>query len=411
MSAKEIPFGKIKENKIYLNPWGPHDEREIGEVREDEATSIKYFEDKYIELEAKVTKVEDDIESSQNKGSFLMKLLHLKELLTRHDGLGDYPALLERLEKQEVLLQDIIEKNREKNTEIKTALLDEVKAAAEKINWKEATAEIHDIKERWIKTGNAKEEDQERLEEEFWGVIDAFFEKKKRFYEDKKRLGDKRVREYEQLVNRAQNLANLRGKERFDEVKALKAEWKEIGNVPKTQYVPLLKAFNYALKPKVSPRPRPQGRPQQPSIDFAEVNQVLNEFLSGERPYNFKELDALRNKLKAYRPHEPQLKQLRKEAFATIQLLMERDFVDKLANKRFSNFGEMDKVKKTQIRIGVLEELISRDQADLEKYQENSANFAPSSGNMLSMVEKKLMQQQNKIAVKTRLLEMLKADK
>jgi hypothetical protein len=43
VSAKEIPFGKILENKIILNGWGAYPDREIGVVREDEETSVKYL--------------------------------------------------------------------------------------------------------------------------------------------------------------------------------------------------------------------------------------------------------------------------------------------------------------------------------------------------------------------------------
>ena len=131
MSEKEIPFGNIKDDKIFLNAWGEHPERQIGEVREDEESSIAYFVEKYEELVKKINDLEKEIEESVNKGSFLMKLKHLKSQLSEHDGLGDYIVLEERLTKQEALLEDIIQKNRERNSEIKKSLLEEIRAAAE----------------------------------------------------------------------------------------------------------------------------------------------------------------------------------------------------------------------------------------------------------------------------------------
>lgn len=400
--SKEIPFGKINEDKIILNRWGNQPEREIGRVRDgDEDASTHYFVQKFEELEKKISDLEQEIEQSQNKGSFLMKLLHLKDQLATHDGLGDYAALLDRLERHESLLKDIIEKNRQRNTEIKAGLLEEIKAAAEKINWKEATEEIHDIKNRWIKTGNAKEGEQEELDAEFWGIMEQFFEKKKRFYEDKKLLGEKRKRDYEELIKKADILDNLHGKERFDAVKSLKEDWQAIGNIPKEEYAPLLNLFNKKLKGNKRP---------ETQLNLQAMMDELDEFVSGKRPYQYKILDNHKKSLKGYRPQQHAERAVRQEAFKKIQLLMERDFLDKLASKRFKNFREMEKAKKKNIRVGILEELIGRDKADLAKYQENSANFSVQGNKTLDIIEKKLIQQKNKIAVKEELLTMLKTE-
>jgi len=407
VSEKEIPFGNIKDDKIFLNAWGENPERQIGEVREDEESSVAYFVEKYEELVKKINDLEKEIEESVNKGSFLMKLKHLKSQLSEHDGLGDYTILEERLTKQEALLEDIIQKNRERNSEIKKSLLEEIRAAADKINWKEATLEIHDIKARWIKTGNPKEDEQEQLEEDFWGVIEAFFEKKKEFYEDKKRLGELRKKEYEEIIERTKTLENLHGKAKFDKIGELKEAWKEVGNIPKEEYTELLKIFNNRLKPK---RPRVSSH-SQPSMDIKPVLADLDKFIDGSESYNFKKLDEIKNSLKNYRPHDFDGKNAKKEAFTKVQLLMERDFIDKLANKRFNNFRELEKAKKRQIRIGILEELISRDQTDLEKYQENSANFSSSGNGGLGFIEKKLAQQEAKIRTKRQLLKLMKEEK
>ena len=149
MEIIEIPFGYIKAGKIYQSAWGEHPDREIGEVRdEDNEKSSQFFQDRFSDLENKIKEVTDKIDSTENKGSFLMKLVHLKENLSQHDGLGDYPSLLETLLKYESLVRDIILKNRVRNTEIKTALIEELKEIVEIINWKEASEKINDIKGR-----------------------------------------------------------------------------------------------------------------------------------------------------------------------------------------------------------------------------------------------------------------------
>ncbi|MEM9897524.1 MAG: DUF349 domain-containing protein, partial [Bacteroidota bacterium] len=164
MEIIEIPFGYIKSGKIYQSAWDSHPDREIGEVRdEDNEKSTRFFIDRFTDLSAKVKEVTDKIDQTENKGSFLMKLIHLKESLPKHDGLGDYLSLQDTLLKYESLVRDIIQKNRLRNTEIKTALIEEARQIVEIINWKEASEKIGDLKSRWIKTGSAEEGKNEEL--------------------------------------------------------------------------------------------------------------------------------------------------------------------------------------------------------------------------------------------------------
>ena len=404
MSAKEIPFGKIIKDQIYLNAWGEEADRVIGTVKgDDEEASIAYFQQRFEELRDKVKEVKEEIAQSTNKGSFLMKLVHLRESLKTHEGLGDYQALNEQLLQEEAALNDLIEKNRNRNTEIKQELLAELKAAVQKINWKEATLEINALKDRWIKTGNADDASHEALENEFWDTQSAFFEKKQQFYEDKKLLSEKRKKAYEAIVQQAEKLTQLEGAAKFDKIKELRNEWSEVGHIRKEDYDPLFNRF----KEKISLAKKASS---QPTIDISQTIAQLIEAIEGKKFIPYKEINAIRESLKKVRSSEASVRQQKKEAFGLLQLLLERDFLDKLASKRFKDFRSMERAKKRQIRIGILHELIDRDQADLKKYQENSANFSFSGGKGAHLIDKKLEQQKGKIATKEKLLKLLKEE-
>lgn len=396
MEASQIPYGKIIDNKVILNAWGDYPEREIGEVRDSEELSVQYFQERFQELEAKVVEIEEAITEAQNKGSFLMKLVHLKGLLEIHDGLGDYQVLYDRIVAQEELLKDIISKNRVRNTEIRKALLEEIEVAAAKVNWKEATEQIHDVKGRWLKTGNAVEEEHDELESQFWGVVDAFFEKKKSFYEDKVRLQGMRKGQYEQLVKRAAQLCDLSPGERYAQVKTLKSEWKEVGGIPKEDYMPLLKSFNYHIKS--TPRP---------VLGVPDITKKVEYQLKSRRGLPFKELEGYRTTLKKNKPSNLAERQELNKAFNALQMLMELDFVSKIASKKNHEFDQMDEKQKDKVRVSVLQELIKRDQADLEQYESNSGIFSTASGSV-DLIEKRLRQQQRKIQTKVKLLNYLK---
>ncbi len=400
MSKKEIPFGFIEGDSIYLKSWGKYPDKKIGEIKEgDEESSLKYFEEKFQELTAKVNELEKDINESENKGSFLMKLKHLKDSLKDHDGLGDYLPLEEKLSRLESELNELIEKNRVRNTSLKKAMIEEAKEIVQIFNWQESTEKVHEVKSRWIKTGNAEDQLNEELDLAFWEIISHFFERKKSFYEDKKRLMLKRKESYENIVEEARKIKELKGKERFDKINELKEQWSETGNIPKEEYLDLKRKFDYFIRKKSTSAPA--------QMDVARFVEDLKKYYNKELSYQSKELDYQRKKLIQFKPHEPELRQLRQEAFRFLQLISERDFIDKLAGMRFPDFKRLEEEKRHSIRIGILKELISRDKEDFAKFEENQANFSPGNAEMKQLVDKKMNQQKNKIAVKEVLLKHL----
>ena len=391
MDIIQVPFGFIKDGKVFQSGWGENPDREIGEVRdEDTEKSAHFFQERFSDLEKKIKEVTEKIDATENKGSFLMKLVHLREHLPQHDGLGDYQALHDQISKYESLVRDIIQKNRVRNSEIKGALIEEAKQIVEIINWKEATEKVNDIKSRWIKTGSAEDDKNESLEEDFWGIIKGFFDRKKQFFEDKQKLTEHRKRQYEELVAEAKKLADIHGKERFEKVKELKEKWQEIGGIPAEFYKPLNNEFNQQLK----------GKRFVPPTDYSETLAKLEAIKSRKEPYNKAEVDKTKKRLFQDKSRNSD----KHKCLELIQLLNEREFVIKLANKRFPDFAKLDAEKKNSILKGIINDLISRDRDDLKIYEENSANFSSNDGKMNKMVENKIRSQKRKIEVKSKLL-------
>ncbi|MEM6736321.1 MAG: DUF349 domain-containing protein [Bacteroidota bacterium] len=390
----EIPFGYVKDGKIYRKGWAGYPDREIGEVRnEDVEKSSDFFQERFNDLSKKVQDVTSKIDNTANKGSFLMKLVHLKDQLSEHDGLGDYQTLWNTIDKYESLVKEIIQKNRKRNSEIKSALIEEANQLEDIISWKEATEKAHDVKTRWIKTGSAEEEKNEELENAFWEKVTQFYDKKKQFYEDKQKLVDYRKRQYEKLLKEAEKLAELHGKVRFDRVKELKEKWKETGGIPADFYQPLHDSFQKALKGKKKQFVQP--------LNYKGILEKLERVKLDKEPLIKKELDTLKKLI-----YKDRFKSEEKnKTLEFIQLLLERDFVIKLANKHFPDFHKMVKEKKKGIKKGIIKDLIQRDTEDLKIYEENSANFSSSDGSMNKLFESKIKGQKRKIEIKTTLLE------
>ena len=87
MKNSEIAFGYEKEGKIYLKAWSNHKDREIGVVtNEDISGTVSTLIEKFDDFKQKVETVTQKIDENENKGSFLMKLVHLKDLISQAEN-------------------------------------------------------------------------------------------------------------------------------------------------------------------------------------------------------------------------------------------------------------------------------------------------------------------------------------
>ncbi|MEM8965146.1 MAG: DUF349 domain-containing protein [Bacteroidota bacterium] len=242
MDQVSTPYGFIQDGKIYRNAFLEYPSREIGEVRESEASTIKYFEDRFTMAENKVTQLEQSVEESENKGSYLMKLIHMRESLAKFDALGEYLQLYERLDVIEGKLREIIAQNRIKNLEIKRALIAEAEPFEFSSDWKEATEQLKEIKGKWIKTGAVDDEYQEEIEGRFNEILDNFFQRRKEFFEERKRMVFERVKRYRDINNELYQLLRHPDKqEAREKAKELQAAWREVGKVPSFHYSKLFR--------------------------------------------------------------------------------------------------------------------------------------------------------------------------
>ena len=396
MKKEEKKFGYCKQDAIFQCGWGQHPDREIGKVKENNpAASILYFEERFNDKKIKVSELTQKVTETINKGSFLMKFIHLRDTLHQHDGIGNYQELYDHIVGVISSIEEIIEGNREKNTEIKQALIKEINEAVELVNWKDATEKVLEIKEKWIKTGSAKQEIQKEIEPAFWETIKSFYERKQAFYEDKKRLSQFYETKYKEIVTEAQQLKEDSKGKIADKIVLLKERWKANGPVPTEVYTQLLKEFNRAIKP---------------SIDF-KIHTKLPELLIQLEMLNNKksniaaqEIQQLQNILRNIRPINPEERKIKEQCNSLVSLINERAFLNSICVKKYRNFMEKSEVEQNQLKSQIIRELIARDTNELKLIELNQENFNVTNPKVHEMMEKKLHFQKQKIAVKQKLL-------
>ena len=404
---QELAF--IEGGKVILKEQEGFPQREIGEVKEDEEAAMQFFKDRFESLKEKVDKVQHQIETEDNKGSFLMKVLNLKESLSSFDGIGDFVALKERLEMLEKMLEDYISQNRKRNLEVKSTLIEEAKSYAANPDWREATEKLKELRQRWIRVGAVEEDKKEEIENTFQAVYDEFYEKKKAFHEAKKEMMAAREKQYESLIEKVKKLQNDKSEpdELAKKSNALIEEWKSLENIPKEKYALLLKEFK-----KYTQAGRKKGNSKNTKFQSKESNYkeklALIEELKSAQKINpaeaVEKAKAIQEKWK--NSGKTFNKSLNEEYFTLNDYIFEKSFLENLFERKAKK--GLDEKEAIKFKMNILRDLISRDQRELNVFEENLEKFNLGTQKLDKMVGFKHEKQKRKLAVKQQIMDELR---
>ena len=446
MDTPATSYGFIRDDKIYRAPFLDVPEREIGEVRESEASTIKYFQDRFTMAVNKVASLEKAVEESENKGSYLMKLIHLRENLAKFDALGNYPALFERLDAVETVLRDIVAKNRIKNLEIKRALIAEAEPHEHSSDWKEGADSLQEIKEKWIKTGAVDEQYQEEIEDRFNEILDTFYQRRKEFFQSKKDLVNNRIRRYKEINFEMYKLVRQSDKRAAQQrVKELQKDWREVGKIPVFKYKKLQTDFRslanrifgspddarprehsprefnrdardtrgsrpFAPRQNPSPRGGSQGGWINPNEAIAQKKDLIRQaekLAQDDYGDSIAEVRRLREEWKnSGRISREKSIELTQSFNQYCDLASEKSFLNRSARSKNPDFDNSPKPDQLTLKIELLENLVTRDETELTSQRENIGNVA--SPLESRQAEGKLRLQIRKVEAKRELLRSLR---
>ena len=411
----EHPYGYIKDGKVFLKGFLGKPDRIIGEVKEDEASTISYFEARFEQIKEKVEKLKTDIQENQNKGSFLMKLIHLRDSLYESDALGDFIPLIKELNQSEEYLNEIIQANRSKNLEVKKALILEAEEMKNDTDWKETAEKFKDLKLRWIKTGPVDKEISEEIETQFNDAVQTFFENRRHFFEGLALQAEENIKVYEALVVQAREAHDLpNSKMAFEISKRIQKEWKEAGKVPAEKRQPLWDEFSRLnnrifsrYKRDLNPGPQMHPREVLKKIEamVEELKKMAHQPTSHALISRAKAIQEDWKKLPARKPKEATLPARSYQFF--MDIIFEKAFIEKLVHGKYPDFDSKDLEEQNKIKSALLKDLLHRDQGELETMQSNSDNFRVQTPDFEMMMKKKLSGLKRKVDVKNYILKQL----
>jgi|GEM_PF-433328 len=400
-------FGFVEEGKVIRNAFGANKERIIGEVNSTEEESLQYFEEKFAKLEEEVNEIAEKIGQQDNKGSFLTKVNHLKTSLPEFDGLGDFVALDEKLDKMLSELNLYIEQNRHKNLQIKTALLEQLKPIAASHEWKTASAQVKEIQHKWIKTGAVAEDKREEIEGEYKVLVDDFYSRRNAFYDDLNKMMEEREADYQDFIQSAKSLLTITELEKLrPAIHQKQEEWKELGKIKPSKHSEFWSQFQELIKAALK-----EARKKAKKVSGGNVKQQLEKLKAFADRLNAANEEVIPEiDLKEVKEQWRFFQKIKhKEAFElkhtihfAIEMLAEKQFINALVDKRKGDRKDL------KLRYKISRDLLERDRRELHTFQENLGKFNMAEG-LDNMLTKKLRQQEQKVEVKKSILEQIKS--
>ena len=417
-------YGFIQDQQVWLKPFMNYPARQVGEVKESEDDSLVYFAKRFEMFQEKVKNLLDRIETSENKGSFLMKVLHMKEQVGSYDALGDFEKIYHTLSKAEADINETIKQNREKNLTTKIALTQEAEALTDSIEWQETTEKLKELRATWIKTGPVEKDLTEEIEERFRTAIENFFERKKNFFEDKKKMQNRVYDKYRDLISQSVSLQNSEDWEGTTaKLKALQNQWKEVGGtLPRKTMTRLWTDFRKAhnhfferLKKKIN-NEKNESRGKYYETNFErkkelveEGEQLLQRHSLGDAVRRAKELQA---EWKKVGPVSPEVSDMIWERFIkACDKVFEMSSLEHYIRKRQQAANQtLSETDDLQARINALKEFIKSDRNELEVLEDNLGKLSDTPGNdaFRSMLQGKIRNFKRKINTKTEMIESFK---
>lgn len=392
---KEHKYGYFKENKIYRKGFLDFPDKIIGEVRTSEEATLKYFEDRFEIAKTKVETLERQVEAADNKGSYLMKLIHLKKYLGEFDGLGDFIPLFEKLDKIEAQLREIIAANRAKNLEIKQALLIEAEQTIALEDLAQASTQMNEIKQKWIKTGSVVKEREEEIEGRFNEILKSLSARKKEASIKKREEEKEKIKQYEAIIAEADKLRLETDKDAIAaRLKELHGEWKQVGTISRKKLKKLWNRFKQlsdflARKTKpAAPSARPfearkkfpprdggfRKGPDSPEDGIRKKEQLIylvsqlrgrTDDFAVQEVRKFQKIWSTTGKIAPEK-----YKELFDKFSSLCDEVIETAALEKKAQETGEYHGKSDS-EKAAIKIKLLNEMINQDQSELDAYIQN----------------------------------------
>jgi hypothetical protein len=333
------------------------------------------------------------METAENKGSYLMQVLHLKETLKTFNAIGPFEELMDKLTESEEKIQALIENNRVKNFEIKSKLLESARAALLEPGPREIIRAMKEVRFSWMTVGSAVKEKDDELEAEFKAISDEFQVIKDKYTAERTVEIEISRQKLQIILDTAARLNTYppEVEQSFYKFKKLEEEWKAVGNIPKVYYGPLFEQFKRIKKTiakfarKTGAGVRPQGpRPIIVPRNFPPEEAHLYENLrrrvdlieeaKGLLRMDLRQANEMAKEIQARWKMSGQIpQQFKSEVFnqynAISDRIFESSYLARVVHTRFPDFRMLSPAEQLQAKVEAMDEIVIKEDMNVKVSQ------------------------------------------
>ena len=415
-----MKYGFVRDQKVYLKPFMEYPERQVGEVKEKDEDALEYFAKRFEGFRQKVEALLEKINTAENKGSYLMKVLHLQEQIGSYEGLGDFTSLHRKLVAAEEDIKALISRNRDKNLATKIGIITEAEGLQESHDWQTTADRLKELRQQWIKTGPIDKALEEEVEGRFKTATDIFFQRKKDFFDLKQQMHRQALDKYKSLIDQSEALQESEEYETTTaRLKELQNEWKTIGgNLPRKQANDLWNRFRAAHNHFFERLKKHNEQQRSGSRDkFFEDNLAAKKALATEaeglleKPLpeavsRAKQLQADWKKIGPVRSAESDA--VWERFVKSCDKVFEMSNLENVLRKKQPQLEKSGLAEQNQARVNLLRDFIKGDKTELEVLETNLGKLAenPANETFRQMLEGKIRTFNRRIQTKQELIEM-----
>lgn len=388
-------YGFIQDQEVWVSavPALGHPARKVGIVRSSDDDSLLYFARRFqTQYRAKIDDLLHRYDEAENKGSYLMKVLHMKQISGTFDAIGDYATEWNRLDEVEQEIRTGVRSNRTRNLNIRTSLIEQAEELQESHFWTETSARMKELREAWIKTGTTDKELSDALEERFQASLAHFHTRKKAFYRERHRLTQVAKKRYKDLINESNRLKESSDWEATTRrLKQIQQDWKDVGGgLPRKQanelWTRLRAAHNYyfdrlqrhiAEMRTLNPTPGPDEILER-KRDLVRQATALLDAPAHEAIPRTKELQARWKTTGTVRG--PESDRVWEQFVVACDKVFEQSALEHYVKKKFPDLAAAPNEEQGRTRLTALREFLANDETEIGELEASLAALDAATG-------------------------------
>lgn len=192
--------------------------------------ALASFALKFRQITQRVEDLEGEMAGQEDKTRFAGRIRTLLSWVPKANALGDFDALVSRLH----LLDEACQARFEGNLCRKEEVVQKIEELADSTEWKTAAEAIKTLQAEWKILGPVPRDRNDELWQRFRAAGNRFFERRKEHFDTQDQEHKEHLQRKEELCARAEELSSSTDwKGATEALKAMQAEWKSIGPVPK----------------------------------------------------------------------------------------------------------------------------------------------------------------------------------